>query len=157
MVVVDEVHISVLDPLMVRDVGVGRAEPYPFGDDLLQWPALAHQLVIHLARPLLVARQDAIFQLAVERLRLRGIADRGLHVVGHSRKLLCRSRRGRPRVGLNRTNNTPAEARAATPPARLRQSVWLSCSCRMAPVSSCIYRDSAGVGRTWSQETVRCF
>src|SRR5437762_1034389 len=83
MVIVDEVHIAVVDPLMIRDVGVGRVDPHRLGDDFLRRSTLAHQVVIDVTRALLVARQDAILELAVQRLGLWGIADRSLYVVRH--------------------------------------------------------------------------
>ena len=83
MVVVDEVHVAVVDPLVIRHVRVGRVDAHRLADHLGHRPALPHQIVIDVARALLVARQDAILELCVKRLRLRGVADRGLCVAGH--------------------------------------------------------------------------
>ncbi len=83
MVVVDKIHIAVVDALVIGHMRIGGVDAHRLGDDLGERPALARQLVISLARALLVARQDAILQLLVERLGFGRVADRGLDVVGH--------------------------------------------------------------------------
>ena len=83
MVVVDEIDVAVVDPLVIRHVRVGRVDAHGLADHLGHRPALPHQIVIDVARALLVARQDAIFEFLVQRLGFRGVDDRGLHVVGH--------------------------------------------------------------------------
>ena len=83
MVVVDEIDKAVIDPLVIGDVRVGRVDPHRLGDDLGQRPALACEVVVDVARTFLVARQDAILELAVQRLGLWGVADRSLNVIGH--------------------------------------------------------------------------
>ena len=66
VVVVDEVRIAVVDPLVIRHVGVGRVDAHALGDDLVQRPAGTHQIVKHLAGADLVARHDALFQRGIE-------------------------------------------------------------------------------------------
>src|SRR6185312_4471011 len=46
-------------------------------------PALSYQLVIDIARALLIAVQNAILEPGVQRLGLGAVDDRALHIVGH--------------------------------------------------------------------------
>ena len=81
VVVVDEVRVAVVDPLVIRHVGVRRVDAHALGDDLGQRPAGADQIVVDLAGALLVAHQDALFQLGVEAACLGAIRrGRRLHV-----------------------------------------------------------------------------
>ena len=49
MIVVDEVGIAVVDPLVIRHVGVGGMDAHALGHDLLERPACANQVVVDLA------------------------------------------------------------------------------------------------------------
>ena len=71
MVIVDEVRIPVIDPLMIRHVRVRRMDTNTFGDDLIQRPAGADQVIVNLAGAHLVTHQAAVFQPVVERVGLR--------------------------------------------------------------------------------------
>jgi hypothetical protein len=51
---------------MIRHVRVGRVDAHGLADDLGARPAGAHEVVVHRAGPDLVARQDALFELAVK-------------------------------------------------------------------------------------------
>ena len=66
MVVVDEVRITVVEPLVIRHMGIGRMDAYALGHDLVQRPARANQVVIHAAGADLIARQDTFLQLVVQ-------------------------------------------------------------------------------------------
>src|SRR5579863_1391775 len=66
MVIVDEIDEAVVDPLVVGDVREGRMDAHAFADDLVERPAGAQKIVIDFARALLVARQNAIFELLIE-------------------------------------------------------------------------------------------
>ena len=66
MVVVDEVGVAVVDPLVIRHMGIRRVDTNALGDDLGQRPAGADQIVVDIAGAFLVAHQAAVFQLVVE-------------------------------------------------------------------------------------------
>ena len=72
VVIVDEVGVAVVDPLVIRHVGVGGVDADALGDDLGQRPAGADQIVVDVAGALLVAHQAAVLQLVVEAADLRG-------------------------------------------------------------------------------------
>src|SRR4051812_13920047 len=83
MIVIDEIDVAVVDSLVIRHVRVRRVDAHGFGDDFAHRPALLYELVIDIARALLVAVENALFKLGVQRFRLRSVDDRALHVVGH--------------------------------------------------------------------------
>ena len=62
VIVVDEVDEPVVDPLVVRHVGVGAVDAGRFEQHLLERPALAVEVVVDLARADLVAVEDALLQ-----------------------------------------------------------------------------------------------
>ncbi len=70
VVVVDEVRVAVVQPLVVRHVRVGCMDAHALGDDLVERPTGAKQAVEHLARPCLVARQDALLKAGIEARRV---------------------------------------------------------------------------------------
>src|SRR5207245_598265 len=61
-----EVREPVVDALMVWHMRMGRMDAHRFGHDLGQRPALPKQFIINPAAALLVAREDAVFELLVE-------------------------------------------------------------------------------------------
>ena len=66
MIVVDEAEEAVVDPLVIRDVGVGPVDADGLVEDLRRRPAGAYEIVEHRARADLVTRHDPLFQLPVE-------------------------------------------------------------------------------------------
>ena len=80
MVVVDEVRIAVVDPLVIRHMGIGRMDANALGDDLVQRPAGAHQIIEHLAGADLVARQNAVLQPGIEPRRVATRCGVRVHV-----------------------------------------------------------------------------
>ena len=69
MVVVDEIDEAVVDPLVVGDVRVGPVDAHGLAQHLGERPAAAHQIIVGRAGADLVAREDAILELCVERTR----------------------------------------------------------------------------------------
>ena len=65
MIVVDEVDEPVVDPLVVRHVGVGAVDADRLEQQLLERTALAEEVVVDLARPDLVAVEDPLLQRGV--------------------------------------------------------------------------------------------
>ena len=49
VVVIDEIRVPVVDALVIRHVGIGRVDADALGDDFLQRPAGADQVVIDVA------------------------------------------------------------------------------------------------------------
>jgi hypothetical protein len=70
MIVVDEVHEALIDPLMIRHVCQRRVDAHTFIDDLGKRAPQFDEPVIGLAGADLISRQDAIFQSVVERASL---------------------------------------------------------------------------------------
>ena len=66
VIVVDEAEEAVVDPLVIRDVGVGPVDADGLVEDLRRRPAGAYEIVEHRARADLVTRHDPLFQLPVE-------------------------------------------------------------------------------------------
>src|SRR5262249_9882523 len=66
VVVVDEVGVTVVDPLVIGHVGVGRVDADGLRDDLVKRPAGADQPIIDVAGADLVPRQDTLFEIGVE-------------------------------------------------------------------------------------------
>ena len=62
VVVVDEIDEPVVDPLVIRDMRIGRMDPRHFGEHLLERSPLAEQIEIDLAGADLVARKDSILE-----------------------------------------------------------------------------------------------
>ena len=65
MIVVHEVRITVVDALVIGHVREWGVHAHTFGDDLIQRPAGAHQVVIDLTGANLVAHQDAVLEFFV--------------------------------------------------------------------------------------------
>jgi hypothetical protein len=83
MVVVDEVHIAVVDPLVIRHMRIGSVDAHALCDDFGHWPTGADQIVIDVARALLVAIENPLFQFGVKRFRLAVVAECRLRLRGH--------------------------------------------------------------------------
>ena len=77
MVVVDEVHVPVVDPLVIGHVRVGRVDAHRLAQHLRQRPARLHQPVVDFARALLVARENPLLESGV-----KGIGTRNGHESG---------------------------------------------------------------------------
>ena len=69
VVVVDEVDEAVVDPLVIGHVRIGPVDAHGLAQHLGERSALPHQIVVGLAGADLVARQNAILELVVERPR----------------------------------------------------------------------------------------
>ena len=89
MVIVDEVRISVVEPLMIRDMRVRRMDPDPFGDDLVERPVRLYQVVIDQAGANLIAREDAVLELFVQTAGV--VRTFGRDLSGHDRPISSRA------------------------------------------------------------------
>jgi hypothetical protein len=69
MVVVDEVDEAVVDALVVGNVRVGSMDAHSLPQHLRERPTVTHQIVIAFTGTDLIASQDAILKLIVERTR----------------------------------------------------------------------------------------
>src|SRR4030095_9911674 len=71
VIVVDEPHEPVVDTLVIRNVCVGGVNADRLADDLGEGPLRAHEIVEDLAGPDLIAGEDALLELGVQRGILR--------------------------------------------------------------------------------------
>jgi hypothetical protein len=77
MVVVDEVDETIVDTLVVGDVGVGSVDPHGLAQHLGERPAAAHQIIVGFTGADLVAGKDAILELVVKSTRWRALGIDG--------------------------------------------------------------------------------
>ncbi len=147
MVVVDEVDVAVVDPLVIGHVRIGRMDAHRLAEHLGHRPALAHQIVINFACPLLVARQDAILELLVERLAASArcvIAPCTSLGIRHTPVYVARPRAAgtpftiAPTIGAR-------QRRRAKPPGLS----WLSCAVRMAAPIPVTPAEAGAQGERW--------
>ena len=97
VVVVDELDDAVVEPLVVRHVGERRVDADGLAEDLDGRPMLLEEPIEDVARPLLIARHDALFETGVFGAGDRLARHRGCR--GHSALLRGdMAREYRPRV-----------------------------------------------------------
>ncbi len=84
VVVVDEVDETVVDPLVIGHVRVGRMDPDDLRQHLRQRPPRPEQIVVDAAGANLVPVEDALFERCVESVDLFASFSRGLGPQGHS-------------------------------------------------------------------------